>query len=163
LSFSYTFKRLVRSWPLFIALLLGIILASTFFAGINVGADAAAWQALSQQLSSIPVDISVIPGYYSVPLGGNVIQQAGRIVLSSKNVSDAVNAISSVQGVTHVEAVSTYYAGFNSVEGLNLMSSTNMIGVSEHSLVCDTSGLGENKRMFGQDRRMLERFTLATF
>lgn len=135
LSFSYTFKRLVRSWRLFIVLLLGVVLASTFFAGINIGADTAAWQALNQQLSSISVDISVIPGYYSV--GGSV--------LSSKNVSDAVDAISSVQGITHVEAVSTYYAGFNSVQGLSFTSSTNMIGVSEHSLVCDTSGLGENE------------------
>ncbi|MGA3191660.1 MAG: ABC transporter permease [Candidatus Bathyarchaeia archaeon] len=135
MSLSYTFKRLVRSWRLFIALLLGIVLASTFFAGINVGADTAAWQALDQQLSKVPVDVSVDHGYYG---------PSGNTVLSSKNVSDAVKSISSVQGITHVEAISTN-AGLNYVEGPNFTTSTNLIGVSEHSLVCDTSTLGENE------------------
>jgi ABC-type antimicrobial peptide transport system permease subunit len=115
--------------------LLGIVLASTFFAGINVGADTAAWQALDQQLSKIPVDISVDHGYYG---------PSGNTVLSSVNVSDAVNAISSVQGVTHVEAISTS-AGLNYVDGPNFTTSTNLIGVPEHSLVYDTSTLGENE------------------
>jgi len=110
-------------------------LASTFFAGINVGADTAAWQALDQQLSKIPVDISVDHGYYG---------PSEYPVLSSKTVSDAVNAISSVQGITHVEAISTN-AGLNYIEGPNFTTSTNVIGVSEYSLVCDTSTLGENE------------------
>jgi len=111
-------------------------LASTFFAGINVGADTAAWQALDQTLSKIPVDISVGYNYYKFPSKANT-------VLSSKNVSDAVSAISSVQGITQVEAISTY-AYYNLVEKLNFTTSTNLIGISEHSLVYNTSTLGEN-------------------
>jgi ABC-type antimicrobial peptide transport system permease subunit len=123
---------------------LGIVLASTFFAGINIGADSAAWQALSQQLSNVSVDISVIPGSYIIQSGTIFIQPFGRSALSAKNVSDVVDAISSVQGITHVEAVSTYYMGLNSVEGLNFTRSDSLIGVSGRSLVYNTSGLGEN-------------------
>lgn len=61
--FHYVLKRIVRSWKLFAALLLGVTLASTFFAGINVGADTAAKQALDQQLSYVPVDIVVRSGW----------------------------------------------------------------------------------------------------
>jgi ABC-type lipoprotein release transport system permease subunit len=127
-------------------LLLGIVLASTFFAGINIGADTTAWHALSQQLSNVSVDISVIPSPYIIQPGPTFIQPLlfGVSALSAKNVSDAVDAISIVQGITHVEAVSTYYVGVNSVQGLNLTSSASLIGVSEHSLVCNTSSLGEN-------------------
>lgn len=125
--------------------MLGIILASAFFAGINIGADTAAWQTLTQQLSNISVDISITPGHYIFPLGAIITQQFGASVLSSKNVSDAVNAISSVQGITHVEAVSMYYAGFNSLEGVNIASPISLIGVREHSLVCNTIDLGENE------------------
>jgi ABC-type antimicrobial peptide transport system permease subunit len=128
-----------------VALLLGIVLASTFFAGINVGADSAAWHALDQALSKIPVDISVSQSYYVIPMKGNTFQpMRGNIGLSSKNVSDAVDAVSSVQGVTHVEAISTYLA-FNYAEELNFATFVDLMGVSEHSLVCDTSTLGENE------------------
>ena len=120
-------------------------MASTFFAGINMGADAAAWQSLTQQLSNVSVDISIIPaGPTIIPSATTSIQPFGGIALSAKNVSDIVDAITSVQGITHVEAVSTYYMGLDSVQGLNLTSSASLIGVSEHSLVCNTSGLGEN-------------------
>ena len=139
MSFSYTFKRLVRSWRLFIALLLGIVLASTFFAGINVGADTAAWQALDQTLNKIPVDISI--GYtYDVYINGFPANS----LLSSKNVSDAINAISTVQGITQVGAISAY-VDYNLIEKLNFTTSTNLIGITEHSLVCNTSALGENE------------------
>jgi hypothetical protein len=37
----YPVKRVFRSWKLFLALLIGIVFASTFFAGINVKADLA--------------------------------------------------------------------------------------------------------------------------
>jgi len=62
LIFPYAFKRVIRSWRLFAALLLGVVLASTFFAGINIGADTAAKQALDQQLNQVPVDIVVRSG-----------------------------------------------------------------------------------------------------
>ena len=39
---SYAIKRVIRSLGLFAALLLGVILASTFFAGVNIGAETTA-------------------------------------------------------------------------------------------------------------------------
>jgi ABC-type lipoprotein release transport system permease subunit len=55
----YPIKRVFRSWKLFIALLIGVILATTFFAGILVKANLTAQQSLDQQLSSVLVDIEV--------------------------------------------------------------------------------------------------------
>jgi hypothetical protein len=55
----YPIKRVFRSWKLFIALLIGVILASTFFAGIDVKANLTAKQALEQQLNNVLVDMEV--------------------------------------------------------------------------------------------------------
>src|SRR3990170_5417311 len=143
LPLSYVFKRLVRSWQLFIALLLGIVLASTFFAGINVGADTAARQALDQTLSKIAVDISVDPSYYGYSPSGNTL-------LSSRNVSDAINAISSVQGITHVEAISSFM-DFNLIVNRNFTMPVRIVGIDENSRIYDgmndgaSSTLGENE------------------
>ncbi|UCB61076.1 MAG: hypothetical protein JSW72_03205, partial [Candidatus Bathyarchaeota archaeon] len=56
--FSYALKRVMRSLGLFAALLLGVVLASSFFTGINIGADTTAKAALNQQLSQVLVDIT---------------------------------------------------------------------------------------------------------
>jgi hypothetical protein len=56
---SYAVKRVMRSLGLFAALLLGVVLASSFFAGVNIGADTTAKAALNQQLSRVPFDIVI--------------------------------------------------------------------------------------------------------
>ncbi|MEM3697965.1 MAG: FtsX-like permease family protein, partial [Candidatus Bathyarchaeia archaeon] len=53
----YAVKRVFRSWKLFLALLIGITLASAFFAGIDIKANATAKQALDQQLRNVYVDM----------------------------------------------------------------------------------------------------------
>lgn len=78
---SYALKRIVRSFGLFAALLLGVVLASTFFAGVNIGADTTAQAALEQQLNRIPVDI-VITQHVQSTLGSNVWKQAASDALS---------------------------------------------------------------------------------
>ena len=57
--FSYALKRIIRSWKLFVALILGMVLAATFFGGINVGADTIGKQALDQQLQLTPFDLKL--------------------------------------------------------------------------------------------------------
>jgi ABC-type antimicrobial peptide transport system permease subunit len=47
----------LRSWKLFLALLIGITLASAFFAGIDIKANATAKQAMEQQLRYVYVDM----------------------------------------------------------------------------------------------------------
>jgi ABC-type antimicrobial peptide transport system permease subunit len=53
----YAFKHFFRSWKLFLALLLGIVLAATFFAGIDIKTNVTATQALNQQLKNVYVDM----------------------------------------------------------------------------------------------------------
>ncbi len=120
---------MVRSWQLFIALLLGIVLASTFFAGINVGADTAAKQALDQELSEVLVDVVVSPSY------DYIMGRSG--LLSSENVTDAMDAISDVEGVDEVEVISGEWAPAQ-VTNKNLsIPYFRLIGISENSRVYD--------------------------
>jgi ABC-type antimicrobial peptide transport system permease subunit len=56
---SYALKRIVRSWKLFAAIILGMMLAATFFGGVNVAADTIARQALDRQLETTPVDFRI--------------------------------------------------------------------------------------------------------
>lgn len=53
----YPVKRVFRSWKLFLALLIGVMLASTFFAGVNVKANLAAKQVFDEQLKGIYTDM----------------------------------------------------------------------------------------------------------
>ena len=112
LPLSYVFKRLVRSWQLYIALFLGVVLASTFFAGINVGADTTAKQALDQALDKVPVDFYA-SGYYP---------------LTSQNITNMVDAISTVPDVNGAEAISRTYPDIR-VPGENYLAS---LGWSEY-------------------------------
>ena len=86
---AYVAKRLIRSWQLYIALLLGILLASTFFAGVNVGAYTAAKQALDQQLNQIPVDFFI----------------SGYALLSPQNITKLLTAIDTVPEVVQAEPI----------------------------------------------------------
>jgi ABC-type lipoprotein release transport system permease subunit len=79
----YPIKRVFRSWKLFIALLIGIILASTFFAAIDVKANLTAKQALEQQLNSLLVDMEFNPR-----LNFTNLDQATQDVLSIDGVKD---------------------------------------------------------------------------
>jgi len=84
----YPIKRVFRNWTLFLALLLGIILASTFFASINIKANLAADQALKQQLSSILTDMEC------------------RTSVNFTNFAFVRDNISSIEGVKKVDVVS---------------------------------------------------------
>ncbi len=66
MSLTYATKHVVRSWHLFLALLLGIILASAFFAGIDMKANVTTEQALDQQLSTVYRDMEVTPSSFSL-------------------------------------------------------------------------------------------------
>jgi ABC-type antimicrobial peptide transport system permease subunit len=101
---SYAFKRVIRSWKLFVALLLGTVLAATFFAGINIAADTAARQALDQRLSEVPVDVVVSVGSELKP--GQTSDVIGR---PSNIIKEAADAIRSVDDVKSVEVTSSFW------------------------------------------------------
>jgi len=130
LSLTYTFKRLIRSWRLFIALLLGIVLAATFFAGINVGADTAAKQALDQGLGKVLVDLYVSPSY-DYMTGRKLGLQ------SSQNFTDAIKAISYVEGVAASEVISRSHATAEVLSKSLSLFGCSLNGISENSKVRD--------------------------
>src|SRR2546422_1334273 len=90
---SYALKRIIRSWKLFAALLLGMTLATTFFGGINVAADTIGKQFVDQQLSTNPVDFTLYPN--------------GPSPLSVTSFNNVRSKIISLDGVSHVEAQGT--------------------------------------------------------
>jgi ABC-type lipoprotein release transport system permease subunit len=88
----YPIKRIARTWKLFLALLIGVALASAFFAGIVVKANLSARQALDQQLSSVNVDME-----FSAQL-------------NASNFAHAPANVSAVKGITDLELISRVFS-----------------------------------------------------
>jgi ABC-type antimicrobial peptide transport system permease subunit len=101
---SYALKRIVRSWKLYASLILGMMLAATFFGGINVGADTIGKQALDAQLVNTPVDISLTPlsGGMSIPRS------------SFDNVIQRVQGVSGVVAAEPLGSITQQYYPYNS-------------------------------------------------
>jgi hypothetical protein len=57
--FKYALKRVIRSYKLFIALTIGVLLATTFFASTNIAADILARDALEGTLEGVIYDFTV--------------------------------------------------------------------------------------------------------
>ena len=140
----YAVKHVFRSWKLFLALLIGVILASTFFAGTDIKANATAKQALDQQLSQVAVDMTTT---------SNIMQ--------TTQILDAKERVSAIQGITHVEIVSSAQ-GFVRLSDTGIMeSSVSTVGIGDDSYVYDgwlnkPAGIGENETYIPEDS------TLAT-
>jgi len=118
---SYALKRVTRSTWLFAALLLGVVLASTFFAGINIGADTTAKAALDQQLSQMVVDLTASNRY--------------RMPLSSANWTTASERLASVDGIVGSEVVTRVFSSLETNE-TDFMD-FRVVGVFEDSRVYD--------------------------
>lgn len=126
-----------------------MVLASTFFAGINIGADTAAKQALDQQLSYVPVDIVVRSGW------GPVFQQTGTSITiwSSANATEVADLISGsdIEGVASTEVISSGGWRIQIGDG-NKTTYFRVVGISDDSRVYDgltvtdgSSSLGANE------------------
>lgn len=63
--FRYAIKRVARSYRLFVALTLGVLLATTFFASTNVAADILARDALDSTLDGVVYDMVINRGFNS--------------------------------------------------------------------------------------------------
>jgi ABC-type antimicrobial peptide transport system permease subunit len=130
----YPIKRIFRSWKLFLALLIGIILASTFFAGIDVKTNLAVRQVLDERLSGIYADMEFS---------------------SQLNYSHTVEAKPYILGIEGVTDVELFYRSYQP----SLLQSDNFtnpeyiqtVGVPNSSSVYDgwlnkpLEGLGENE------------------
>jgi len=70
MSLMYPIRHVFRNWKLFTALLIGITLAATFFAGIWVKSDIASDQSFNKHLGSLKADMTFQNqfNYTNVPL-----------------------------------------------------------------------------------------------
>ncbi len=99
MSLLYAAKHIVRSWHLFIALLLGIVLASAFFAGIDIKANVTTEKALDQQLQSVYKDFEVQAYPFNLTQLDVIQQQlAGTEKVQGYEVISRAQAEAAVQG-----------------------------------------------------------------
>jgi len=135
----YAVKHVFRSWKLFLALLIGIILASAFFAGIDIKANATAKQALDQQLRTVYVDM-----------------QASISSLNSTKMLATRETVLNVTGVKDAEVISRVSWVPIRIIGKNDSIDTSarmaaMAAITNHSQVYDgwlnkpLQGIGENE------------------
>jgi ABC-type lipoprotein release transport system permease subunit len=126
----------LRSWKLFLALLIGIMLASTFYAGIDIKANVTAKQSLDQQLNSIYVDM-----------------QFPTSNLNMTQISAVQDTVKSVEGVTDAEMI--YRLSWRSITLINESGTfdypTMAAGIGGNSHVYEgwlnkpLEGIGENE------------------
>ncbi|MCJ7631297.1 FtsX-like permease family protein, partial [Candidatus Bathyarchaeota archaeon] len=88
--YSYVFKRIIRSWSLFIAFFLGLTLAVSLFTGTLIGADAIGAETVKVALQNIPVDIVAVKNIKN---------------FTSSNIEASLTSIQPIQGITHNEAM----------------------------------------------------------
>jgi ABC-type antimicrobial peptide transport system permease subunit len=118
MSLLYAAKRVVRSWHLFVALLLGIILASAFFAGIDIKANVTAGQALDEQLAQVYKDMEILP-----------------YAFNTTQLSTIQEKLSATEGVTQFEVISRAQGQWRATEEMDIFPS--VVGVAEDSRVYD--------------------------
>ena len=130
----YPVKRVFRSWNLFLALLIGVVLASTFVASIDVRANITARESLERQLSNVLVDMEV------------------NARLNFTNFVQAREDILAVDGVEDVEVLArSYLTMFSSSDNYTDQLYSPVIFLPDSSCVYDgwenrpLSGIGENE------------------
>jgi ABC-type antimicrobial peptide transport system permease subunit len=134
----YAVKHVFRSWKLFLALLIGITLASAFFAGIDIKANATAKQAMEQQLRYVYVDMQT-----------NIqnLSNLTKLLVAREKVLD-------VSGVVDAEIISRIYwvqitifgeDGSTKEEMVRITAITNYSQVYKGWFNRPSEGIGENE------------------
>jgi hypothetical protein len=131
----YPIKHVFRNWKLFAALLIGIALAATFFAAINMKANLAANQSLEQQLKGVNVDMQ-----FSVNLNESNLAQAQHNITSIDGVKnvDLVDRLTTTQQYTSSD-------NYTNPMFLQMYSFPNSSSIYTELLNKPTSDLGENE------------------
>src|SRR5665647_830305 len=147
----YPIKHVFRNWKLFTALLIGIALASTFFAAISVKANLSAEQALDNQLSPVLTDIEF------------------NADLNSSNLALAYQNITSIDGVKKADIVARFHSTPVSVPDDNYSSVmyTQMASFPNTSRIYDEwlnklfDGIPENYTYLIAGTQLAERATIG--
>jgi ABC-type lipoprotein release transport system permease subunit len=145
----YAVTHVFRSWKLFLALLIGITLASAFFAGIDIKANVTAGQALKQDLSRVYVDMVA-----------NLYEKRPEDIL---NASRDVAGLSGVAG-TEVISASEGPAGFKA--NGTYSDYARIVGIQNHSRVYDgwpnrPEGIGENETYILKDSGLAQKYSVG--
>lgn len=145
----YAITHVFRSWKLFLALLIGIALASTFFAGIDIKANATAKQALEQDLSRVYVDMV-----------------AGLPNTSPDSILNVSKDIAKLSGITGVETVSVFEGPVGSEANGTYVGYARVVGIQNHSRVYNgwldrPEEIGENETYVLRDPGSMQRFTVG--
>jgi ABC-type lipoprotein release transport system permease subunit len=119
----YALKHVMRSWKLFLALFVGIVLASAFFAGIDIKANVTAREALDQELSQIYADYEL-----------------SKSDLNSSMLAAVRDKALEVNGVSGAEIISRSYLG-----SMTLLPGN---GTSEY-IAPTVSAIDEDSRVYG--------------
>ena len=130
--FKYALKRVVRSYRLFIALTIGVLLATTFFASTNVAADLLSRDALNASIQNVLYDFDVRSSH------------SNWTVSTIDQLEGDLDSLSGVVNSTHVSYLSFNYNNTNAnmtLAGIE-MSSEFAKGIQ---LVSGNSTLGSNE------------------
>lgn len=145
----YPIKRISRTWKLFLALLIGVVLASTFFAGMDVKANLTAKQALEQQLNSVLVDVEF------------------NSRVNFTNNADAQQDMLGIEGVKDVELLSRSYSQmYSSSDNYTTPIYSQILYLPNNSRIWDgwqnkpLDGIGENETYILADTNLADRINI---
>src|SRR4030042_2560719 len=145
----YTIKRISRTWKLFLALMIGVILASTFFAGIYVKANLTARQALEQQLDDVIIDMEF------------------NSRVNFTNLNQSQQDVLSVEGVKDVELLSRSFSTFfSSSDNFTTPMGSQVIYLPNSSRIWEgwqnkpPNGIGENETYILADTSFADRVSI---
>ncbi len=139
----YAVKHVTRSWKLFFALFVGILLASAFFAGIDIKANVTARKALDQELSQIYADYEI-----------------SQYDLNSTQLTALRDEVVEVNRVSNAEVISRSYVGSMTLaheNGTSEYVAATVSSIGTDSRVYDgwlnkpASGIGENETYVLED------------
>jgi hypothetical protein len=123
---KYAFKRVSKSGKLFLALIAGVLIATTFFSSVTLSADVTSRKALLEALENSPYDITINFGYQP----------------TSENITDLANTIngSGIEGISSVERFTSL--SYFEVVGVEVTTWQNhWIGIDNTSKVLEGSRL----------------------
>ena len=153
MALMYPIKHVFRNWKLFTALLIGIALAATFFAAINMKVNLAANQSLEQQLQGINSDMQ-----FSVNLNETDMAQALHNITS-------IDGVKSVDTLSRLTTASQYTSSDNFTNPfyLQVYSFPNSSNLNNEWLNKPAGGIGENETwiMKAKDSPVTENITIG--
>lgn len=117
--FKYAFKRVLRGYKLFLALTLGVLIATTFFASMLMSADVQSQAAIGQALEEIDYDARIT---------------ANNITWSNAQYDEIQNITESLSEVSSLERYAKISFDYNSSAG----QSFDIYGLEDTSTVWDS-------------------------